>query len=68
MGRAVSARRPPTLRWLRRASLATFVLAAILVVAITDAALVVANPGHRVGPVRPATPPVGPDAELPAVP
>ncbi len=49
----------PVLVWIRGASRLTFALAVLAVVVITVAVLVVLNPGHRVGPVRPAVPAVG---------
>lgn len=68
MGGAVSTRRSPVLRWVRTAPLATFALAVALVVVLTVAVVALANPGHRVGPVRPASPPVGQTDQLPAGP
>lgn len=59
-------KRSPVLRWIRRAPAATFALAVVLVVVLTVAVLALANPGHRVGPVQPANPPVGQGETLPA--
>lgn len=64
----MTGRPSPVLRWLRRSPLATFALAVVLAVVVVVAVLVVANPGHQVGPVRPATPPVGQGEPLPAGP
>ena len=66
--RRLPAKRLPALRWIRRAPAATFALAIVLVVVLTVAALALANPGHRVGPVRPANPPVGQGDTLPVGP
>lgn len=53
------ARRPSPARWL--IGLPTWSYALLVVVAVAVVLLVgaVANPGHRVGPIRPAHPPVG---------
>lgn len=59
--RPVPGRRPPTpvVRWIRGLSRAAFagILLAVVVALLLVAVLV--NRGERVGPVRPATPPVG---------
>jgi len=52
-------RTSPVLRWIRHASRVTFALAVLAVVVVTVALLLVLNPGHRVGPVQPASPAVG---------
>ena len=64
----MTGRRSPVVRAIRRAPLATFALAVLVVVALTVAVLALANPGHRVGPVRLASPPVGQGDALPAGP
>lgn len=64
----MSTRRSPVLRWVRTAPAVTFALTVVLVVALTLAVVVLVNPGHRVGPVRPAAPPVGQGEVLPAGP
>mgnify|MGYP001159183631 FL=1 len=56
--------RSPVLALLRSLPRATFALAVAVAVVVAVAVLVVANPGARLGPVRPASPPVG--RELPA--
>jgi len=59
VGCAVTAPTSPVLRWIRGASRLTFALAVLAVVVVTIAVLLVVNPGHRVGPVQPASPAVG---------
>ncbi len=57
-------RASPLVRALRALPRTTFAAAVFVLVALALLALVLLNPGERVGPVEPATPPVG--QELPA--
>ncbi|MCU1370126.1 MAG: hypothetical protein JWO77_1320 [Ilumatobacteraceae bacterium] len=52
-------RRPPVVRWIRGLSQAAYagILLAVIVALLLVAVIV--NRGERVGPVRPASPPVG---------
>jgi hypothetical protein len=56
VGGAVTA---PVLAWIRRARTRAFVAAVVVVVLLALALAAATNAGHRVGPVRPAVPPVG---------
>lgn len=61
-------RRSPVARWLRRLPTAAFAALVVALVVLVVAVLLLVNPGHRVGPVEPARPPVGgpglPDSRL----
>lgn len=64
----VGPHRSPVARWLRRLPAGAFAALVLAIVVLVVAVLVVVNPGHRVGPVEPARPPVGgrvlPDSRL----
>ena len=51
--------RPPFARWLRGVPAWAFAAAVVGLVALTVVVLLAVNPGHRLGPVQPARPPVG---------
>lgn len=51
--------RPPFVRWLRGLPSWAFAAAVLVLVALALVVLLVVNPGHRMGPVQPARPPVG---------
>ncbi len=52
-------RRSAVARWIRGLSLAAYAGLLVAVVAVFVLATALVNPGERVGPVRPADPPVG---------
>ena len=56
---------PPAIAALRRLPALVWAAALVGVVVLALVVLAVANPGERVGPVRPAAPPVG-GPDLPA--
>ncbi len=59
-GRAPTRRRAtPVVRWIRGLSQAAYAGLLVLLVAVLLLLAVLVNPGERVGPVRPAAPPVG---------